>query len=63
MGAECFEGIDDIGAEGPGVVVGGTEGTDGGTDGAGAGGSLVCSAIGDRSPNGLSALDSSSAGP
>ena len=43
-------------------MVGGSEGTDGGTDGAGAGGSSVCSAIGDRSPSGLSAAGSSSSG-
>ena len=44
-------------------MVGGAGGTNGGTDGAGAGGSLVCSAIGDRSPSGLSAADSSFSGP
>ena len=44
-------------------MVGGAEGTSGGTNGAGAGGSSVCSAIGDRSPSGLSAADSSSSDP
>ena len=55
MGIEGSEGIEGIEAGGPGAVVGGGRGTDGGTDGVGAGGSLVCSAIGDRSPSGLSA--------
>ena len=64
MGADS-EGIEGTGAEGTGVVVGGAGATDGvgGTDGAGAGGSSVCSAIGNRSPYGLSAIGSSSAGP
>ena len=44
-------------------MVGGDEGTNGGTDGAGAGGSSVCLTIGDRSPSGLSAAGSSSSGP
>ena len=44
-------------------MVGGAEGTGGGTDEAGAGGSSVCSAIGDRSPCGLSAAGSSSSDP
>ena len=44
-------------------MVGGAKGTHGGTDGAGAGGSTVCSAIGDRSPSGLSTAGSSSSGP
>ena len=44
-------------------MVGGARGTDGGTDGARAGGSSVCSTIGERSPSGLSAASSSSAGP
>ena len=44
-------------------MVGGAEETDGGTDGAGAGGSSVCTAIGDKSPSGLSAAGSSSSGP
>ena len=63
MGAEGSEGIEGIGARGLGAVVGGARGTDGGTDGAGAGGSSVCLAIGDKSPSGLSAASSSSAGP
>ena len=65
MGAEGSEGIEGTGAEGTGAVVGGAGGTNGagGTDGAGVGGSSVCSAIGDRSPCGLSAVGSSSAGP
>ena len=55
MGAEGSEGMEGIGAggtgaEATGAVVGGAEGTDIGTDGDGAGGSSVCSAIGDRSP-------------
>ena len=41
-------------------MVGGAEGTGGGTDEAGAGGFSVCPAIGDRSPCGLSAVGSSS---
>ena len=46
MGAEGSEGIEGTGAEGTGAratgaVVGGAEGTDGGIDGAGAGGSSV----------------------
>ena len=44
-------------------MVGGVEGTNGGTDGAGAGGFSVCSTIGDRSPSGLSAAGYSSSGP
>ena len=44
-------------------MVGGAEGTGGGTDEARAGGSSVCSVIGDRSPIGLSAAGSSSSGP
>ena len=44
-------------------MVGGAEGTDGGTEGAGVGGSSVCLAIGDRSPSGLSAVGSSSSCP
>ena len=63
MGTEGSEWIEGIGAGGTGVVVDGARGTDGGTDGAGARGSSVCSAIGDRSPSGLSAADSSSARP
>ena len=63
MGVEGSEGIEGIEARGPGAVVGGARGTYGGTDGVGAGGSSVCSAIGDRSPSGLSAADSSSSGP
>ena len=39
------------------------EGTGGGTDGAGVGGSSVCLAIGDRSPSGLSTAGSSSSDP
>ena len=59
MGAEGSERIEGTGVEGIGAVVGGA----GGTDGVGAGGSSVCSAIGDRSPYGLSAAGSSLAGP
>ena len=44
-------------------MVGGAEGTGGGTDEAGVRGSLVFSAIGDRSPYGLSAAGSSSSDP
>ena len=43
-------------------MVGGVEGTDGGTYEVEAGGSSVCSSIGDRSPNGLSVVGSSSSG-
>ena len=63
MRAEGSKGIEGIGAGGPGAVVGGAGGTDGGTDGAGSGGSSVCSVIRDKSPNGLSAVDSSSSSP
>ena len=52
MGAKGSEGIKVIGAGGPGAVVGGAEGTDGGTDGA----------IGDRSSSGISAAVWSSSG-
>ena len=44
-------------------MVGGAEETGGGTGEAGAGGSPVCSALGDRSPRGLSSSDSSSSDP
>ena len=44
-------------------MVGGVEGTGGGTDEAGAGGSSVFSTIRDRSPCGLSAVGSSSSDP
>ena len=44
-------------------MVGGAEETGEGTGEAGAGGSLVCSAIGDRSPCGLSSAGSSSSDP
>ena len=44
-------------------MVGGAEGTGGGNDEAGAGGSSVCSAIGDRSPCGLLVAGSSSSDP
>ena len=44
-------------------MVGGAEGTGEGTDEVGAGGSSVCSTIGDRSPSGLSAAGSSLSGP
>ena len=44
-------------------MVGGVEGTGGGIDEVGAGGSSVCSAIGDRSPCGLSRASSSSYDP
>ena len=44
-------------------MVGGAEGTGGGTDEAGAEGSSVCSAIGDRSPCALSIVGSSSSDP
>ena len=44
-------------------MVGGAEGTGGGTDEAGAGGFSVCSTIGDWSPRGLSSADSSSSDP
>ena len=65
MEAEGSEGIEGTGAEGTRAVVGGAGGTDkvGGTYGVGARGSSVCSAIGDRSPCGLSAAGSSSVGP
>ena len=73
MGAEGSKEIEDIRvgglgavvgrAGGLGAVVGGAGGTDGGTDGAGSGGSSMCSAIGDRSPSGLSAAGSSSSSP
>ena len=42
---------------------GGAEETGRGTGEAGAGGSPVCSAIGDRSPRGLSSVGSSSSNP
>ena len=51
--------MEGIGAEGPSAMVGRARGT----DGAGAGGSSVCLALGDRSPSGLSAVGSSSACP
>ena len=44
-------------------MVGGAEETGGGTDEVGAGGSPVCSAIGDRSPRGLSSAGSSLSDP
>ena len=44
-------------------MVSGAEETGGGTDEAGAGGSPVCSAIGDKSPRGLSSSCSSSSDP
>ena len=44
-------------------MVGGAEGAGGGTDEAGAGGSPVCSTIGDWSPHGLSSAGSSSSDP
>ena len=44
-------------------MVGGAEGTGGGTDEAGAGGSSVRSAIEDRSPCGLSSVGSSLSDP
>ena len=46
-----------------GTVDGGAEDTGGGTGEAGAGGSPVCSAIGDRSPRGPSSASSSSSDP
>ena len=63
IGDEGFEGIEGTEAGGPRAVVGGAGGTNGGTDGTRAEGSSVYSAIGDRSPCGLSAAGSSSAGP
>ena len=44
-------------------MVGGAEETGGGTGEAGVGGSPVCSAIGDKSPRGLSSVSSSSSDP
>ena len=61
MGPEVSGEVKGIGATG--AVVGGAEGIGGGTDEAGARGSPVCSAIGDRSPCGLSSAVSSSSDP
>ena len=44
-------------------MLGGAEGTGGGTNEAGDGGSSVCSAIGDKSPCELSSASSSSSDP
>ena len=65
MGPEGSRGAEGIRARGTdggatGTLVDGAEETGGGTDEAGAGGSPVCSAIGDRSPRGLSSASSSS---
>ena len=53
MGAEGSEGIEGTGAGDTRDVVGGAGGTDAGKEGAGAGGSLVCSAIEGRSSSGI----------
>ena len=58
IGVEGFEGI-----EGTRAVVGGTGGTDAGTERAGARGSSVCYAIGGRSLSGISAAGWSLASP
>ena len=69
MGAEGSRAVEGIralgtgaratGARATGAVVGGAEGIGGGTDEAGAEGSSMYSAIGDRSPCGLSVAGSS----
>ena len=62
MGAEGFEGIEGTRARGTGAVVGGTGGTDAGTERARAGDSSVCSTTGGKSSSGISVADWSSAG-
>ena len=59
------EGIGACGIEAgaTGAVAGGAEETEGDTGETGARGSLVCSAIGDKSPRGLSSAGSSSSDP
>ena len=68
MGPEVCVEVDCIGACGTEAgatraVAGGDEETGGDTGEIGAGGSLVCSAIGDKSPRGLLSVDSSSSDP
>ena len=60
MGPEVCGEAEGIGACGTDA---GAEETRGGTSEAGAGGSLVCSTIGGRSPRGLSSAGSSSSDP
>ena len=60
MGPKVCGEAEGIGARGTDA---GAEETGGGTGEAGAGGSLVCSAIGDRSPRGLSSVGSFSSDP
>ena len=68
MGPEVcgeVEGIEACGTEAgaTGAVAGGAEETGGDTGETGAGGSPVCSSIGDKSPRGLSSAGSSSSDP
>ena len=68
MGPEGSRGVEGIGAWGTnavatGTMVGGAEETRGDIGETGAGGSPVCSAIGDMSPRGLSSAGSSSSNP
>ena len=68
MGPEVFEeakGIEDCGTEAGATraMAGRAEETGGDTGETGAGGSPVCSTIGDKSPQGLSSADSSSYDP
>ena len=68
MGPEVCGEVEGIGACGTeagdtGTVAGGAEETGGDTGETGVGGSLVCSAIGDMSPRGLSSVGSSSSDP
>ena len=54
MGAEGFEGIEGTEAGGTRAVVGGAGGTNVGTEGAGVGGSSMCSATRSRFSSGIS---------
>ena len=62
MGPEVCGEVEGIEAY-DGAVAGGAEETGGDTGETGAGGSLVCSAIRDKSPRGLSSAGSSSSDP
>ena len=62
MEAEGSERIEGTGAGGTGAMVGEAGGTDAGTEGAGVGGSSVCSATGGRSSSRISAVGWSSPG-
>ena len=68
MGPEVYGEVEGIGACGTeagatGAVAGGAEEIGGDTGETGAGGAPVCSAIGDKSPRGLSLVGSSSSDP